>query len=83
MRWKVVLLTLIMSFVLPIHAETKKRVEYRKTQEVHFEGSEVDGMVRTPDGAYMVEKKGVQFMPLYKVRQQFDQNIKESVDYLR
>ena len=58
-----------------------KKVTYRKTQEVNFDGSDVDGQVRNPDGAYLVQKRGVDFVPLYKVRKNFDDNIRESVEY--
>jgi hypothetical protein len=61
----------------------KKKVIYRKTQAVSFDGSDIDGQVRSPDGAYLLQKQGVKFMPLYKVNTQFDQNIKESIEYLR
>ncbi len=64
-------------------AETKKKVQYRKTQEVSFDGTDIDGQVRSPDGAYLLQKRGVQFLPLYKVNNQFDENILESVEYLR
>lgn len=63
-------------------AGTKKKVEYRKTQEVSFDGSDIDGQVRSPDGAYLLQKRGVQFMPLYKVDNQFEKNILDSVEYL-
>ncbi len=61
----------------------KKNVTYRKTQEVNFDGADIDGQVRTPDGAYLLQKRGVHFMPLYKVNNQFEQNILDSVEYLR
>jgi len=64
-------------------AESKKKVSYRKTQEVNFDGSDIDGQVRSPDGAYMLQKRGVQFLPLYKVNNQFEKNILDSVEYLR
>jgi hypothetical protein len=59
-----------------------KKVEYRKTQDVNFDGSDVDGQVRNPDGAYLVQERGIDFMPLYKVRQNFDENIKDSLNYV-
>jgi hypothetical protein len=65
------------------HAEKKKNVQYRKTQEVSFDGSDIDGAIRSPDGAYVNPKKGVKFMPLYKVDQHFDREIKDSVEYLK
>jgi ethanolamine utilization protein EutP (predicted NTPase) len=60
-----------------------KKVEYRKTQEVNFDAVDVDGAVRNPDGAYLVQKRGIDFVPLYKVRKNFDDNIKESVEYVK
>lgn len=63
-------------------AEAKK-VQYRKTQDVNFEQMDVDGQVRNPDGAYVVQKRVIDFLPLYKVRRNFDENIKESVEYVK
>lgn len=63
-------------------AEAKK-VTYRKTQDVNFEASEVDGAIRSPDGAYLVQKRGIDFVPLYKIRKNFDDNIKESIEYVK
>ena len=60
-----------------------KKVQYRKTQDVNFDAVDVDGAVRSPDGAYLVQKRGIDFNPLYKVRKNFDENIKESVEYVR
>lgn len=60
-----------------------KKVQYRKTQEVNFDGMDVDGVVRNPDGAYLVQKRGIDFIPLYQVRQNFDDNIRESVEFVK
>ena len=60
-----------------------KKVQYRKSQEVNFDGSDIDGQVRNPDGAYLVQKRGIDFIPLYKVRKNFDDNIKESAEYVK
>lgn len=60
-----------------------KKVIYRKSQNVSFDGTDIDGVVRSPDGAYLVQKRGIRFLPLYQVRKQFDKNIKDSVEYLR
>lgn len=83
---KTTIATFVLLLVLPMAtwAEGKsKKISYRKTQEVSFDASDIDGVVRSPDGAYLVQKQGVKFMPLYKVNRQFEQNIKSSVDYLR
>ena len=60
-----------------------KKKKYKSVQEVNLDGDSVDGIVRNPYGAYLSQKRGVQFMPLYQVRETFDQNIKESVEYLK
>lgn len=60
-----------------------KKVKYRKTQEVNFDAVDIDGVVRNPDGAYLVQKRGIDFVPMYKVRKNFDDNIKESVEYVK
>jgi hypothetical protein len=60
-----------------------KKVQYRKVQDVNFDAMDVDGQVRNPDGAYVVQKRVVEFLPLYKVRKNFDENIKESVEYVK
>ena len=79
---------IILAFAFPAFAgETKavtkkKTVQYRKTQEHNFDETDVDGQVRTPDGAYLLQKRGIQFLPLYKVNNQFEKNILESVEYL-
>ncbi len=79
----VLALLMCVSFEAGAEGAKKKKVTYRKTQEVSFDGSDVDGVVRSPDGAYLLQKQGVKFMPLYKVNNQFDKNIKESIEYLR
>lgn len=60
-----------------------KKVQYRKTQDVKFDGTDVDGHARSPDGAYVAQKRGIDFVPLYKVRKNFDENIKTSVEYVK
>lgn len=61
----------------------EKTVIHRDTQSVDFEGDTVDGVARHPDGAYLVQKRSVDFLPLYKVRERFDENIRSSIDYLK
>lgn len=80
MRWLIVIAVVLTG--IPAEAKNKKTV-FRKTQEVNFDGSDVDGVVRSPDGAYLVQKRGIQFLPLYKVKKEFDRNIRDSVEYLR
>lgn len=69
------------SMISSAHAEGKKK-SFKKTQEVNFEDTDIDGKVNSPDGAYLAPKRGVKFLPLYKVNDQFEKNILGSVEYL-
>jgi hypothetical protein len=74
-------LLIVAGVLLPLAfaaAEGKK-----KKQEVNFEDQNVDGKLNSPDAAYLVQKRGVRFIPLYKVNDQFEKHILESVEYLR
>jgi hypothetical protein len=77
------ILMLAMFLVTLDASAAKKKSGYKKTQEVTFESTEIDGLARSPDGAYVNQKKGVKFLPLYKVDKSFDREIKKSPEYLR
>jgi len=72
--------TLLLS---PIVVFAKKKVTYRKSQDIKFSGSEVDGQGRNPDGAFLQNRKAMKFLPMYKVRDNFKDKIKDSIEYLR
>lgn len=78
--------TLIVVFLIGVLAAptwAKKKTVIRKTQSVDFTEDTVDGNSRSPDAAYLVQKRSVDFVPLYKVRENFDENIKSSVEYIK
>lgn len=81
---KFIFIFLIMSMSSELaHAKKTKVIVNRKTQSVDFTESTVDGQARHPDAAYLVQKRSVDFVPLYKVREHFDENIRSSIDYLK
>ena len=59
-----------------------KTTTLRKTQEVNFSEMSLKGTVRNPDGAYLVQKRGLKFQPLYKVQESFDQKLRETYLYI-
>lgn len=65
-----------------VGAEAKTK-SIRKVQEVNFGEMNLKGTIRNPDGAYLVQKKGIKFMPLYDVQKDMDGRIRESSLYLR
>ncbi|MCB0389852.1 MAG: hypothetical protein KDD58_01105 [Bdellovibrionales bacterium] len=80
---KLLITSLMITFAMVEMTYAKKKVVYRKTQDVNFDEANIDGEVRSPDGSYLHQKRGVKFLPLYKVRKNFDKSIQESVEYLR
>lgn len=70
---------LIMSFISP-DAFAKKTV--RKIQEVNFSDMNLKGTIRNPDGAYLVQKRGIKFMPLHDIQKDLDQKLRETPAYI-
>ena len=72
---------LILIFILPSRSQAKKIT--RKVQEVNFGEMSLKGTVRNPDGAFLVQKKGLKFLPLYDVQKDMDSKIREASFYVR
>lgn len=64
-------------------ALAKKRKEIRKVQEVSFSDMDLKGTSRNPEGAYLVQKRGIKFLPLFEVQKDFDKSIRESAAYMK
>ncbi len=63
-------------------SQTKKKTT-RKVQEVNFSEMSLKGTIRDPDGAFLVQKKGLKFLPLYDVQKDMDGRIREASFYVR
>lgn len=76
-------ITAMIAFILLDGATVfAKQKTVRKVQEVNFGEINLKGTIRNPDGAYLVQKRGVKFMPLYDVQKDMDSRIRESALYL-
>jgi hypothetical protein len=69
--------------VLLANPSFAKSKTVRKVQEVNFAEMDLKGTVRNPDGAYLVQKRGIKFMPLHEVQKDMDAKIRESAQYVR
>ncbi len=54
-----------------------------KPKRIDFDALDVDGEVRTPDGQYIMQKSGVDFLPIYEVKTEMQNEIKKSIYFLR
>lgn len=77
----VILLTLVTIATSTSQADFKK--SKGKIQEITFSDMDIKGNARTPDGAYLVQRRGLRFMPLFQVKQDFDTRIRESVIHMK
>ncbi|MEZ0391789.1 MAG: hypothetical protein ACAH59_06210 [Pseudobdellovibrionaceae bacterium] len=76
-------LVLGLTVALSGHLSQAKSKTVRKVQEVNFAEMDLKGTVRNPDGAYLVQKRGIKFMPLHDVQRDMDSRIRESAQYVR
>lgn len=77
-------LALILIFV-PFLVSAKsagKKTKTRDVQEVNFGEMNLKGTIRNPDGAYLVQKKGIKFMPLHDIQKDMDKKIRETSLYI-
>lgn len=70
---------LISLLVMSSNAIAKKD----KAQRIDFDALDVDGEVRTPDGQYILQKSGVDFLPIYEVKSEMQNEIKKTIFFLR
>lgn len=61
----------------------KKKVKYRKVQNLNFDGEDVNGVARNPMSSYLVQNKSMKFLPLYKVKKTINKNLVKSLEGLR
>jgi len=59
--------------------EGGKKVIYKAKTEISFEGVDVEGEIKKPAGAYLLDRKKSKFSPLIKFRQDFDKEMFQSV----
>lgn len=81
MKWFIAF-SIILSFFSSAFAK-EKQSKFKKTQEISFDGQDIDGQSRSPDGSFVNPQKGIKFMPLYKLDKKLERSIKESVEFVR
>ncbi len=82
MRAYILYCALLVLVSIPSFSQSKKKV-LRKVQEVNFAEMSIKGTIRNPDGAFLVQKKGIKFMPLVDVQKNMDKKIREASFYMR
>ncbi len=77
---KYFMLIIIFFMTNSLFAKTVKTT--REVQEVNFSEMSLKGTIRNPDGAYLVQKKGIKFAPLHSIQKDVDRKIRETALYI-
>jgi hypothetical protein len=80
---KFLALAVIASISFSTSPTEAKNKSVRKVQEVDFDEMSLKGTIRNPDGAYLVQKKGLKFLPLHQIKKDMDAKIRESSFYVK
>lgn len=80
-KTKLTLAVFVSVTLLAINSNAKTS-KVRSVQEVNFSEMNLKGTIRNPDGAYLVQKKGLKFMPLHDVQKDMDGKIRETSLYI-
>ena len=70
---------------MPVMAQDadEDSVRYKKKTEIDFEDVSVDGELKKPHGAYLLDKRQSSFNPLIKLKADFNKEMIESVTQIR
>jgi hypothetical protein len=63
--------------------ETGRQVRYKERTEIDFEEVDVNGELVKPQGSLLLDRKRASFNPLIRIRQDFNAEMKESVDEVK
>ena len=75
---------LSLGVAMPVMAqEDEDSVRYKKKTEIDFEDVSVDGELKKPHGAYLLDKRQSSFNPLIKLKADFNKEMIESVTQIR
>jgi len=84
-----VLMALLVSaaFAVPAMAQDEEgsdaNVRYKKKTEIDFEDVSVDGELKKPHGAYLLDKRQSSFNPLIRLKENFNEEMLNSVNQVR
>lgn len=64
-------------------ADSGRQIKYKERTEIDFEGVDVTGELVKPQGQLLLDRRKANFNPLIKLRENWDTEMKESVDEIK
>ena len=68
------------SYAQEAEPEPEREVQYRERTEIDFEGVDIIGELVKPSGKLLLDRKQAKFNPFIRLRNNFDEEMKKSVD---
>jgi len=62
---------------------SSKQIKYKQRTEIDFEGVDVQGELVKPQGQLLLDRRKANFNPLIRLRIDFNQEMKTSVDQVK
>lgn len=60
-----------------------QKIKYKERTEIDFEGVDVTGELVKPQGSLLLDRRKANFNPLIKLREDWDLEMKQSVDEIK
>ena len=83
---KTILFIFALLFPLTAHAqdeEESRKVIYKQRTEIDFDSVDVNGELIKPAGALLIDRKRAQFNPLIRLRDDWKDEMKKSIDKVK
>ncbi len=66
-----------------VDADSGRSIKYKERTEIDFEGVDVTGELVKPQGILSLERRKANFNPLIKLRENWNEEMKQSVDEIK
>jgi hypothetical protein len=63
--------------------DSDRKIVYKARTEIDFEGVDVAGELQKPQGALLLDRKKGSFNPLIRLREEFNVEMENSVNYIK
>ena len=63
--------------------DSGRQVKYKERTEIDFDGVDVSGELVKPAGSLLIDRKKAQFNPLIELRENFNAEMRESVNEVK
>jgi hypothetical protein len=66
-----------------VDADSGRSIKYKERTEIDFEGVDVTGELVKPQGTLLLDRRKANFNPLIKLRENWNEEMKQSVDEIK